>query len=178
MGRKIVLSPQQEKELSKRNIRLALTGYPITSKILRMCVFTYCEKNNIPNPFVKETEMAGSTWVEGFLRCNPITASRKAQNLNPGRAQKFKCFIVNDYFEKLKITMEELGIMNKPECIYNVNEKGYRSCLHKKPLVLRQKAENTLIWLLSNMGKMSPSCPVDMPLDQPYQQCYSLKDKE
>ena len=35
--------------------------------------------------------------------------------------------------------MEELGITNKPECIYNVNEKRYRFCLHKKPLVLRQK---------------------------------------
>ena len=71
MGRRTVLSPQQEKELCKRNIRLALTGYPITSKILRMCVFIYCEKNNIPNPFVKETEMAGSVWVEGFCAVIP-----------------------------------------------------------------------------------------------------------
>jgi hypothetical protein len=77
-----------------------------------MCLFTYCEKNNIPNPFVKETGMAGSAWVEGFLRYNPIIASCKAQNLNSGRAQKLNCFIVNDYFEKLKITMEQLRIMN------------------------------------------------------------------
>jgi len=67
MGRKTVLSPKLEKELSNKNIRLALTGYPITSKILRMCVFTYCDKNNIPNPFLKETEMAGGAWVEGFF---------------------------------------------------------------------------------------------------------------
>jgi hypothetical protein len=78
--------------------------------------------------------MAGSAWVEGFLRCNPITAYRKAQNLNPGRAQKLNCFTVNDYFEKLKITMEELGIMNKPECIYNVDEKGYTLCFINSPL--------------------------------------------
>jgi hypothetical protein len=66
-----------------------------------MCLFTYCEKNNIPNPFVKEKVMAGRTWVEGFLRRNPMIASRKAQNLNPGRAQHLNSFIVNDYFAKL-----------------------------------------------------------------------------
>ena len=35
--------------------------------------------------------------------------------------------------------MEELGVTNKPECIYNVDEKGCRLCLHKQPLVLRKK---------------------------------------
>ena len=40
LGRKTALSPQQEKELSKRIIRLAQTGYPITSKLLIMCVHT------------------------------------------------------------------------------------------------------------------------------------------
>ena len=79
MGRKTVLSPKQEKELSKKNIWLALTGYPTTSKILRMCVFTYCEKNNIPNPFLKETEMAGSAWVEAFFFCAVIPSLHPAK---------------------------------------------------------------------------------------------------
>jgi len=36
------------------------------------------------------------------LKCrNPMTASRKAQYLNPGRAQKLNRFIVSDYFAKL-----------------------------------------------------------------------------
>jgi hypothetical protein len=64
-------------------------------------VFTYCEKNNIPNPFVKENGLAGRAWVEGFLCHNPMIAFCKAQNLNPGRAQKLNRFIVNDYFAKL-----------------------------------------------------------------------------
>ena len=42
--------------MSKRNIRLAQTGYPITLKILRMFVFTYCKINSVPNPFVKEKD--------------------------------------------------------------------------------------------------------------------------
>jgi hypothetical protein len=46
-----------------------------------------------------------------------MIASRKAQNLNLGITQKLNHFIVNDHFAKLKTTMEELGVMNKPECI-------------------------------------------------------------
>jgi hypothetical protein len=61
-----------------------------------MCAFTYCEKNNIPNPFLKETGMAGRAWVEVFLRHYPIIESRNAQNLNPGRASKLDRFIVSD----------------------------------------------------------------------------------
>jgi len=44
--------------------------------------------------------MAGRAWVHGFLRRHPIISSRKAQNLNPGRAQKWNHFIVDDYFAK------------------------------------------------------------------------------
>jgi len=68
--------------------------------MLGVCVFTYCEKNSIPNPFVKEEGMAGHGWVEDFLRHNPMTASCKVQNINLGRAQKLNHFIVNDYYAK------------------------------------------------------------------------------
>jgi hypothetical protein len=61
--------------------------------------------------------VAVRAWVEVFffLRRNPMIASSKAQNLKPGRAQKMNLVIVNDHFAKLWITMEELGVMNKPE---------------------------------------------------------------
>jgi hypothetical protein len=61
-----------------------------------MCVCTYCKKNNTPNPFVKEKGMGGRAWVEGFVRHNPVISSHELQNLNPERAQKLNCFIVND----------------------------------------------------------------------------------
>jgi hypothetical protein len=67
-----------------------------------------------------------------------MTATRKAQNLNPRRAQKLNCFIVTDCFAKLKQTMEKLEVMSEPECIYNV-DKGCRLCVHKQPLLPTQK---------------------------------------
>jgi hypothetical protein len=93
-------------------------------------------QNNIPNPFVKEKGMAGLAWIQGILRRNPMIAYRKVQYLDPGRAQKLSRFTVNDCCAKLKITQEELGVINKPECIYKVKEKRCSLCLHKQPLVL------------------------------------------
>jgi hypothetical protein len=55
---------------------------------------------------MKEKGMAGRDLVESFLRRNPMIASRKVQNLNPRRAQKFNRFIVNDCFAKLYISMK------------------------------------------------------------------------
>ena len=67
-----------------------------------------------------------------FLRRNPIIASHKAQNLNSGTAQKLNPFVANDYFAKLRRTIEELWVMNKPECVYNADKKGCSLCLHKQ----------------------------------------------
>jgi hypothetical protein len=57
--------------------------------------------------------MAAHAWLEGFLHHNPMTTSQKVQNLNSRRTQKLNPFIANDYFAKLKTTVEELRVMNK-----------------------------------------------------------------
>jgi isocitrate dehydrogenase kinase/phosphatase len=49
--------------------------------ILRMCVFTHWEKNNIPNPFVKEKEMASGAWHKVFCIVIPWLHPTKFQTL-------------------------------------------------------------------------------------------------
>jgi hypothetical protein len=72
---------------------------------------------------VNEKGMASLAWVEGILLRHPMIAPRKAQNLNPGRAQKLNRFNFNDYCAKFWRIVEELRVMNKPEYIYNSDEK-------------------------------------------------------
>jgi len=67
--------------------------------------------------------MDGHEWVNSFLHLNPKIMYHKVQKLN--------CSTVNDYFRKCMATMEDLGVMNKPEHIYNVQEVGCKLCLHK-----------------------------------------------
>jgi len=64
-----------------------------------------------------------------------MIASRKAQNLGTRRAQKLKRFIVIGHFSKLT-TLEEPGLIDKPERIYSVHDKGCRSYLHEHILLL------------------------------------------
>lgn len=139
MGRKTVLDNEQEEELSRRIVRLAQVGYPLTNKILKKCVFTFCEENRLSHPFSKEKKMAGRYWIKGFLQRHQEISIRKAQSMNPARAQKLNKFIVKDYFEKLKTVLQELDLMDKPERIYNVDEKGCRLTLHHQQTVLAKK---------------------------------------
>ena len=49
--------------------------------------------------------------------------------------------IVADYFEKLRNVMIELNIMNKPEKIFNTDERGIQMSLRKSPKVLTTKGK-------------------------------------
>ncbi|KAJ8930755.1 hypothetical protein NQ314_016410 [Rhamnusium bicolor] len=147
MGHRTTLTVEQEEELSSRIVRLAEVGYPLTSRTLRRCVFNCYTENGIPNKFSITSKMAGRYWLNGFLKRNPEIRKRKAQGMNPARAQKLNKFIVNDYFEKLKEVLLELDLMNGPERIYNVDEKGCRLSLHHQQGVLkREKEQNVYIW--------------------------------
>jgi hypothetical protein len=55
---------------------------------------------NTSNPFVKEKGMADRAWG-GHVCRYLMTASRKTQNFNSGRAQKLNRFFVNGFFSKL-----------------------------------------------------------------------------
>ena len=139
LGRKTVLSPENEAELVSRIIRLAEVGYPLTKRILRKCVFNYCEKTRLPHTFSQEKRLAGRYWLKAFLNRHPEITSRRAQNLNPARAQKLNRYIVKDYFDKLGKVLLEHDLMDKPERIYNVDEKGCRLTLHHQQSVLAKK---------------------------------------
>lgn len=137
MGTKTVLSEKEEADFVVRIIRLSEVGFPITSDVLRKAVFDYCELEKISHPFT--SGIAGKHWLKLFLKRNPNIANRKSQNLNEARAQKLNRFIVNDYFEKLKAVMQDNSLMQRPDKIYNLDEKGIRLCLHKSPKVLAKK---------------------------------------
>lgn len=139
LGRKPVLSTEQESELSQRIVRLSQVGYPLTPRVLRACVYRYAKTNNLTNPFRNDKEMAGRYWLRGFLSRNPQIRPRTAQNLNPARAQKLNPYIVKDHFSKLEVVLKELDIIDKPERIFNLDEKGCRLCLHHKQKVLAEK---------------------------------------
>lgn len=139
LGRKSILSPDQEKDLVSRIHKLAEIGMPITSKMVRKSVFSYATAMNIENPFSTTSKLAGRKWLKLFFARHPDVSKRKAQQMNPARAQKMNPGIVNDYFAKLKAILTELELFDKPGNVYNMDEKGCRLTIHKQQTVLAKK---------------------------------------
>lgn len=136
LGRRSILTAEQECDLVNRIHRLAEVGMPVTSRIVRRSVFSYAAARNIPTPFSDSSKLAGRKWLKLFFNRHPDVAKRKAQQMNPARAQKMNPIIVTDYFNKLKETLEKLELFDKPGSVYNMDEKGCRLTIHKQQTVL------------------------------------------
>lgn len=136
-----VLTKEEEQDLSRRIIRLAQIGMPLTGKVIRKSVYKYVETKSIRHNFNRDKQMAGRKWLKLFLSRHEEIAQRKAQTLNPARAQKVNSTIFNDYFSKLKEIMTEKDLFQSPHLIYNMDEKGVRLTLHHQQQVLARKGE-------------------------------------
>ncbi|XP_053604140.1 uncharacterized protein LOC128671564 [Plodia interpunctella] len=139
LGRSAILTTEQEAGLVRRIIRLADVGVPMTSKMLRVQAFSFCKIKKIPNTFNDAKNAAGKKWLRLFLKRHPELARRKAQMMNPARAQKLNKDIVTDHFSKYKSVLVKLGMEHKPESIYNIDEKNCRISLHHQQEVLTAK---------------------------------------
>lgn len=105
---------------------------PISTEIVQRSVFTFCRENNVEVPFNKTKRMAEK-------KRNPRISLRKAQHMNPGRAMKLNRVVVSDYFEKLQTVLTMIDAHDKPQLIYNMDEKGCRLALHKQQKVLAER---------------------------------------
>lgn len=138
-GRLPVLTKLQESDLCKRIMRLAQIGMPLTPKIVRKQAYEFCKANSIPNPFNDSKSIAGKKWLRNYIKRNPAISLRRAQILNPARAQKLNKPIVQKHFEAIKVIYDELNISAHPERLYNMDEKGCRLTLHHQQKVFAAK---------------------------------------
>lgn len=97
IGRSSIFTPNQEKQFSERIIRLCEIGMPLTPLLVRRSAYKFCVENNIPHRFNAAKGVAGKDWLYSFLKRNPNLSRRKAQLMNPARAQKLNKFIVDDH---------------------------------------------------------------------------------
>lgn len=100
LGRKTILTKEQETDLENKIIRLADKRFPTHSKIIKRSVFKYVEQKNNKHCFNKEKQLAGREWLRTFIK-NHLKLSRpRSQIINPARVQKLNCHIV-DHLKKL-----------------------------------------------------------------------------
>jgi hypothetical protein len=103
LGRRLTFTSEQQEQICSRIIKLSQISYPVTSKVLRLCVYKFCCKNN-KHQFseMKGMTIASHIWARKFFKQNPTISIRKAQNLNLSRAEKLNRFIVQTIFKNWK----------------------------------------------------------------------------
>lgn len=139
MGRSSILNHQQERDFVQWTKRYCDIGLPLTPKLVRYQMFRYCVINHIPNNFSIEKQLAGKDWLSLFLKRHADLSVRKAQSMNPARAQKLNKTIVSDYFTKISEVMTKLNIKDKLQNMFNIDEKGCRLTIHHQQRVLSEK---------------------------------------
>ena len=98
-----VLSESREEELKKYITNMDKEFYGLTIMDIRKLVFEYCKRNEIYNPFSKETKLAGENFVRGFLKRDKDLAIKIALNRVFGLNKE----AVKRYFDNLGILLIE-----------------------------------------------------------------------
>ena len=123
-----VLSNSQELELKQYIINMDKAFYGLTIMDIRVLVFEYCDRNNISNPFNKETKLAGEDFVRGFLKRHKDLSLRKPQGVALNRVYGLNREAVSAYFNNLEKLLQEYNF--EPHQIYNCDETGITT-VHK-----------------------------------------------
>ncbi|KAL0830168.1 hypothetical protein ABMA28_003625 [Loxostege sticticalis] len=158
MGRKPIFTEAQEKDLAERIKRFSKVGVPLTPKLIRRHAFLFCEKHNIQNCFSDKKSTAGRKWLKNFLARNKDICKRKAQFMNPARAQKLNKPLVEQHFKEIREIYDDLNIDRRTSRTLTIHqqpqvlaEKGSR----RDHLIAQEHAENVTVAICINAADMA-----------------------
>lgn len=134
MGPAPVLGNDAEVKLVQHIKALQARGFAPSRRSVRKIAFNLAEAMGVKHTFNKMKRMAGNDWFKSFMRRNHSLSVRKAQGLSNARAEGMNKKECNEYFELLKKTLTEHDLINKPGCIWNVDESGLQ--LNNEPGVV------------------------------------------
>ena len=132
-GPKPYLSVEEEQELVAFLKQASAMGYGKTKKEILAMVQKTMEKKDLC-----DDKFNGEGWWTRFMSRNPTLSLRTADPLSKVRADAVKQEKIDEYFKLLKSTLEKHDLMNKPQCIYNVDESGM-PLEHKQPKRVAQR---------------------------------------
>lgn len=136
IGKRAVLTPIQENELVQVLLSMESRLFGLSLQDLRRLVFQYCKRNEIANPFNKETEMAGEDWARMFLKRHSNLSVRQPEGMSIGRAMGFNKEKTKRFYEVLKSVLFQGETLIVPDSnIYNVDETGLTICQKPQKVV-------------------------------------------
>lgn len=118
-GHPTIFSPEFEKLMANYLHIMEKNFFPLTRKEASLLISEYVRRNGINTPF--KADMPGRDWFYAFKKRNGLSI-KKPQAVEISRRKASDPFIVYAYFDLLEQVAEELGLQNKPDKIYNLDE--------------------------------------------------------
>jgi len=122
-GRPTELSADEETALIDYIKFMATIAQPLTVPGIKAFAWAILKRHN-NSCFNKETGL-GYTWWDSFKKRHQDERTlRKLDKLDRGRSRIANQTVMDQHFDLLKKTLDELNILDKPERIYNCDESG------------------------------------------------------
>jgi len=123
LGKKTVLPAAAERDLAQHIKDLSSAGFPCTRDDVRNLAYEYATRNKILG-FSDKKKKAGYYWFDGFMRRFPELVVKSAENLSVPRAMSMNPTQVSKWFESYDQILQQLGIKDCPNNIWNFDETG------------------------------------------------------
>ena len=133
-----LLSLEEEQSLVEHVEVMAQLGYGITNNKLKELGGELAQTLGIKS----HAKPLSNCWLTGFLqRWKERVSSVKPSALETNRAKSTSPVVVDRYFQNLKKVIEENGLSDKPQFVYNLDETGIQP-EHRPPNIIAQYMKN------------------------------------
>lgn len=119
VGRPLVLGEEVEKKIADSLHVMEKHGFPLTRKEVAVLVSQFVRRNGIKTPF--KDDVPGKDWLQAFQKRNGLSI-KKPQSVEIARRKACDPYIVYSYFNLLENVLTQLGLTDKPERVYNLDE--------------------------------------------------------
>lgn len=141
-----MLTKELEDELIRYLLHMKSKYFGLTRNDIRNMAYQLAVKNNLPNPFGKET--AGKGWLRLFMRRHSDTLSfRRPTGASFARAKGFSKENVQSFFSILTNEYEKHNY--SADRIFNVDESGISIVPSKIPEVIALKGKRQIDSIIS-----------------------------
>lgn len=122
-GKKTVLSAEVEVKIADTVKRMENMGLGPTLLEFREIVKEYLLGNGLQTVF--KDGMPGYDWAVAFMRRHNLTLKTGGMMQLAWKSVTSDPFVIYGFYELLQKEMERLEIMERPECIWNLDETGF-----------------------------------------------------
>lgn len=140
-GPSTALTVEDESALATYLLYMAEHGFPLTSSMAVAFAWAVSLRSGSQGRFNLETG-PGRHWWRCFRSRHPELTLRTADNLERSRANALTREVVDNYFDCLKVVLEQNNLMNTPRQLFNCDETFLPLNISSEKVVARKNTKH------------------------------------